>query len=94
MVKLEIKNIQDVPNTVDIIITGETHTAASAIVENLNSNPDTLYSAYKVSHPYDDFVSIRISSKNNESPISLFKNTLSQLTRDLDSLITSVEEQC
>lgn len=87
MVEIEINKFSAIPNTIDIKIDGETHTVASVIVENLNKNPSCLFAAYKVNHPYDNFVNIRITAKDEENPVELFKNTLKNIIGNVDILI-------
>lgn len=87
MVEVTVKQVNALPNTIDVVITGETHTAASAIVERLNADAACEYAAYKVGHPTDNFVTIRIKGDEHRSAKEILKNSIRTIIRDIDSLI-------
>ena len=91
MVSTTTKKLPTVPNTVDIVIHGETHTAASVIVERLEATPSCDYVAYKVEHPKDDFASLRIKAANNSDPVDLLKGALQAIVADIDDLIVQTK---
>ena len=86
MARVEIKTSPTVPNTIDVRIEGETHTAAAAIVERLNSISDCGFAAYRVDHPDDSFVHIRVQGSEARSARDILKQALTEIMSDLDDM--------
>lgn len=61
--KVEICKNTSGTNTMEIKLNGEGHTAASVITERLEGM--TEFAAYKITHPTDNFVTIRIKTTEN-----------------------------
>ncbi|OQS55805.1 hypothetical protein EHP00_1645 [Ecytonucleospora hepatopenaei] len=77
-------------NSIDVKLNGEGHTAASVITERLVDM--TEFAAYKIAHPTDSFVTIRI--KTNENPIATFKKCVKSIVYDLNDLMEQVKNGC
>jgi len=92
MPKVSIKPLGTVLNTIDVVIDKETHTAASVIVEKLNDDPMCEYAAYKVDHPRDDFVSIRIKGRGSVNPREILRNSVVSLLSDIEDLIAQTRK--
>lgn len=84
--KVEIIKSNSLPNTIDIRLNNEGHTAASVIVERLEEM--SIFSAYKITHPTDTYVTIRIQSKEN--PRDVFQKCIESIIEDIDGLMTQL----
>lgn len=92
MTKLTIKPSLSNINVIDIVIQNETHTCAAPIVERMNSNPACLFSAYKIEHPSEDFVNIRVQGHDHKNAKEIFKESVESIIRDLDDLLTQLRK--
>ena len=81
--KVDIVKSDSLPNTIDIRLNDEGHTAASVIVERLEEM--SIFSAYKITHPTDTYVTIRIQSKEN--PKDVFRKCVESIVEDIDGLM-------
>lgn len=88
---VSIDPVSTAPNTIDVRITGETHTAASAIVERLNSDRGCDYAAYKVEHPKDDFVVIRVKG-GSRAARDVLRGGIAGIIKDIDDLISQIKK--
>lgn len=91
MSKVSIKPSLSSINVIDVVIQDETHTCAAPIVERMNSNPACLFSAYKVDHPNDSFVSIRIQGNEHKNAKTIFEESIKSIVADLDDLIYHIK---
>lgn len=91
-ISVSVSHLSAIPDTADFIITNETHTAASVIVERLASDPKCEFSAYRVDHPMDKFVSIRVTGKNGETPESVMRGCLISIIKDIEDIIVQVRK--
>lgn len=92
MSHVTIKPVNTVLNTIDVVIEGETHTAASCIVERLTSDPECEYAAYKVDHPMDEFVTIRVKGNESRSAKDVLRNSIISIIKDVDDVIGRVKQ--
>ncbi|ORD93462.1 hypothetical protein ECANGB1_2197 [Enterospora canceri] len=88
--KTEISQSESLPNTIEIRLNDEGHTAASVITERMEESVD--FVAYKITHPTDNFVTIRVQSKEN--PVLQFKKCVKSIIRDISEVIEQVENAC
>lgn len=88
--KIEINKSTTMANAVEIRMNGEGHTAASVITERLEDMAD--YVAYKIEHPTDNFVTIKIQSKENQ--IILFKKCVKSIIFDINDIIEQINNTC
>lgn len=85
------KNIQ---NTLDLKIHNETHTLGSVLSDKLCQDKRCTFSSYKVLHPKDDFVFVRVGCDESVSVKDCLIENLSELcgyTQDLINQIRNVE---
>ncbi|KAL6120549.1 hypothetical protein NUSPORA_02702 [Nucleospora cyclopteri] len=87
-VKVKIENYDKNTNSIELILNNEGHTAASVITERLEQN--ATFSAYKISHPTDKFVRIKVEAK--EDPVLLIKNCIGTIIKDLEDVIETLKE--
>lgn len=82
-IKPSLSNI----NVVDIVIQNETHSCAAPIVERMNSDPACLFAAYKIEHPSENFVSVRVQGNENKNARAIFKESVESIISDLDDVL-------
>lgn len=92
MPKVTIKPSLSNINVIDVVIQDETHTCAAPIVERMNMDPACQFSAYKVEHPNDTFVSIRVQGNEHKNAKTIFKESVRGIIADLDGLIHQIKE--
>lgn len=92
MPKVSINPSLSSVNVIDIVIQDETHTFAAPIVERMNSDPACLFSAYKVEHPNDSSVSIRVQGNEHKNARTIFKESVKSIISDLNDLIQHIKE--
>ncbi|KAI5170322.1 DNA-directed RNA polymerase II subunit RPB11 [Pancytospora epiphaga] len=91
MTRIEITPVSAIPNTIDVIVKGEGHTASSVIVERLNNDRGCDYAAYKILHPEDNFVTIRVKG-NTRTAKEVLRSSISSIIKDLDDLIFQLKK--
>ncbi|KAI5148428.1 DNA-directed RNA polymerase II subunit RPB11 [Enteropsectra breve] len=91
MVEVSVTPSTSAINTLDIVIEGETHTAGSCIVDRLQNDPSCLFAAYRVAHPTDHFMSMRVQGNDVQNAKEILKNGISEIIKDIDDLIQQVE---
>lgn len=92
MPKVSSKTSASVLNTMEVKIENESHTAASVIVERINESPHCEYASYKIAHPTDSFVLIKIKSDDNKNVRTLFKDSLMSIVDDIEDLSAQVRQ--
>lgn len=90
MTVVTIKPTVDSPNVIEIVIQKESHTCAAPIVERLNKDPACQYAAYKIEHPSDSFVSIRVQGNEHKNAKTIFTEGVYSIIEDLDSLLSQL----
>lgn len=84
--KAAMEFVGDVRNTVELRIENETHTLGSLLSEQLLEDRRCLFSAYRVNHPTDTHVSLRVSGDRSCSVRDLLLETLRRIETDTVSL--------
>ncbi|ELQ76940.1 RNA polymerase, subunit L [Trachipleistophora hominis] len=90
---LHIKYSKNTPNTVELHINGESHTLGNLIAEKILSDPRCTFSAYKVNHPLDEEVDLKVSAQKDTPVLTLIKDNLKSLEDDIESLIAQAKEE-
>ena len=90
MVKVEIKPSLSSLNSIDVTIKDESHTIAAPLIERMNFDPNCVFSAYKISHPADDFVNLKIQGNEFRNAKDILETTLRSIINDLDDLVAQV----
>lgn len=92
MKKVTITPSTSTINTIDVRIENESHTVAAPIIERLNDSPHCEYAAYKIDHPTDKFVSIKIKGDETKNAKEIFKECVMGLIDDIESVISQVKQ--
>ncbi|KCZ82118.1 hypothetical protein H312_00393 [Anncaliia algerae PRA339] len=89
---LEIKYDKNSLNTIELTIYNESHTLANMIQEYIQNDPSCTFCAYKVSHPGDNFVKIKVTSDTSKPVRHLVIDSLRKLSTNIKDLIEEVNE--
>jgi len=92
MEKVIITPSTEALNTIDVVINEEGHTAASCIVERLQQSQDCQFAAYKVDHPKDTYVRLKIQGGPNFNAEEVLKRSINGIISDIDDLISYVRQ--
>ncbi|KAI4291508.1 DNA-directed RNA polymerase II subunit RPB11 [Pancytospora philotis] len=93
MPRIAVKQVSTLPNTIDVVVTGETHTAAAAIVERLNSDSACTYAAYRIEHPTDDYVTIRVMGDETKTARDILRQSIAGIIKDINELIEQADDR-
>lgn len=89
--KLRIKYDKDAVNTVELIIYEESHTLANMIRDRILENDACTFCAYKMTHPSDNFVSVRASAVESRPVRLMVLESLRLLSKDIDGLASRLK---
>ena len=85
--KVAMSYVGNARNTIELRIENETHTLGSMVCEGLLEDKRCLFSAYRVDHPTDSHVSLRITADRNCQAKDLLLETLKRMEDDTASLM-------
>lgn len=88
--KVEVKYDKDTVNTMELIVHGESHTLANMVRDMILKNSSCTFCAYKIAHPSDDFVSIRVGAIENTPVRIMVIESLEVLSQNIEDLINQV----
>lgn len=89
---LEIKYDKNSLNTIELTIYDESHTLANMIQDYIQKDPACTLCVYKVAHPGDKFVKIKVSSDNSKPVRHLVIDSLRKLSSEIKGLMEQVDE--
>ncbi|KAK1350468.1 putative subunit Rpb11 of DNA-directed RNA polymerase II [Hamiltosporidium tvaerminnensis] len=84
--KLTIEYDKKTPNTVEFIIHDESHTLANMITERFLKDQRCTFSAYKIVHPLDNNVHIRVTAIRSINVKSLIIEILKSFETEINEL--------
>lgn len=80
-----------ISNSVELSIRDEDHTLGNAIVAEMQNTKGVAFAAYKIPHPLQNILKIKIATENTEDrPIDFLKTSLDTLIRDCDTMLSSI----
>ena len=79
-------------NSIEMNIRDETHTLGNALVSELLLVPNVSFAAYKIPHPLQNLLKVKVSLKEGaeEHPLERVKSTIERLIGECDSLQASL----
>ncbi|ADM11474.1 DNA-directed RNA polymerase II [Encephalitozoon intestinalis ATCC 50506] len=89
--KVEVNYVGNTRNTIELKIDGETHTLGSLLSEELLEDKRCLFSAYRVEHPTDNHVFLRITADKDCQVKDLLLETLKRIEEDTVLLISQLK---
>lgn len=91
---LKILRDKKVPNSIELIIEGETHTLANLLTEKLLNDERCVYSAYKVLHPLEEKVNIKVTASKGCDVILLVTETLQSMSNEIEDCKSKFYDAC
>lgn len=94
---IQINRDKKLPNTVEIEIVGESHTLGNLLADRLLSDKRCTYAAYKVPHPLEEKMILKVSAERGSDVIGLVNETIKNIIGQIDDVsrqIEDVERKC
>ncbi|EAL68596.2 hypothetical protein ACTFIW_002334 [Dictyostelium discoideum] len=82
-----------IPNASMFTILKEDHTIGNLIRMQLIADQDIIFAGYRMPHPLEHNVNIRIQTNNNTNPLECVQKSMECLSREFTSLENSFIEQ-
>ncbi|KAI0492740.1 hypothetical protein KFK09_027016 [Dendrobium nobile] len=80
-------------NAASFTIEREDHTIGNILRMQLHRDPNVLFAGYKLPHPLQYKIIIRIHTASQSSPTQAYTQSIDDLDRELDHLKKSLEEE-
>ncbi|EIJ88624.1 DNA-directed RNA polymerase II subunit RPB11 [Nematocida parisii] len=78
-------------NSIEISIRDEDHTIGNALASELQKEKDVSFSAYKIPHPLQNILKVKVVvEKSEDRPIEFVKASLDHLISDCDSMLSQI----
>lgn len=74
------------PNTVLITVNREDHTLGNLLCSALQRDPNVIFAGYKVPHPLEYHVVIRVQTERGHAPIDVVQHCIEKLIKELAGL--------
>jgi len=78
---MELKVIE-AKNKIEVDLIGEDHTFCNLLRETLQKDPDVVYAAYNISHPYVSEPKLIVETKGKKSPKTAILNAAEAIKKD------------
>lgn len=93
-IEKNLKIIRDkkLPNTIELEITGESHTLGNLLTDTLLSDKRCTYAAYKVPHPLEEKLIVKISAERGSDVIGLLNETIKNVIAQIDHVSQKIED--
>lgn len=92
MSKVVIKPSITSENSIDVTIQKESHTAAVPIVEEMLKDPNCVFAAYKISHPNDDFLTMKIQGNDKKEAKKILEDGIKSVIAEIEDVIEQVKQ--
>jgi len=77
-------------NSIEISIKDEEHTLGNLLATELQNTEHVTFAAYKVPHPLQNILKVRIEVEGERSPLDSVKTALEKIKRNCESLQASI----
>eukprot|EP00117_Sycon_ciliatum_P028369 scpid96978/ scgid22811/ DNA-directed RNA polymerase II subunit RPB11; DNA-directed RNA polymerase II subunit J; RNA polymerase II 13.3 kDa subunit; RPB14 len=84
--KLSIEKDTKVPNAASFLIMKEDHTLGNALRAQLLRDPKVIFAGYRVPHPLENKLIIRVQTTPDYTPQEAFSNAITDLTSEISLL--------
>lgn len=91
--KLTVEEDTKIPNAATITINKEDHTLANMLRSQLLQLPYVLFAGYKVPHPLEPRVQIKVQTDNSSTPIQAVQKASNDLIVTLSKLRDAMEKE-
>lgn len=82
---------KNIPNTIEIRVEGETHALGSSLSEEITKDSRCKFSTYKVNHPVDEHMFIKVCADESCAVKDLVIETLKKLEGATQDLINQLQ---
>ncbi|KDN43546.1 RBP11-like subunits of RNA polymerase [Tilletiaria anomala UBC 951] len=91
--RVEIKEDTRIPNAVTVTLHKEDHTLGNMIRQAVLSQPGIMFCGYKVPHPLEPRVQIRIQTNGEQTPVQVLQTACEKLITQIDDVRTQFKQQ-
>lgn len=90
---LKIMMDKKYPNTVEIELEGESHTLGNLITEKFLEDKRCTFSAFKIKHPLEEKLLVKVSTGNNCEVMPFVLEVLKNLSKEIKDCAAQFEEK-
>ncbi|GAA0156769.1 DNA-directed RNA polymerase [Lithospermum erythrorhizon] len=80
-------------NAASFTVEREDHTVANILRMQLHSDPNVLFAGYKLPHPLQYKIIVRIHTTSQSSPMQAYNQAINDLDKELDHLKSAFEAE-
>ncbi|KAJ1955772.1 DNA-directed RNA polymerase II core subunit [Linderina pennispora] len=91
--KIDIIKDSKMPNCIQFNIQKEDHTIANILRYKLLKNPHVIFAAYRLPHPLEYYVEIKVQTTSEVTPISVMKEAIQSLVREYGNIRGKFENE-
>ncbi|KAJ1944747.1 DNA-directed RNA polymerase II core subunit [Linderina macrospora] len=91
--KIDIIKDSKMPNCIQFNIQKEDHTIANILRYKLLKNPHVIFAAYRLPHPLEYYVEIKVQTTSEVTPISVVKEAIQSLVREYGNIRSKFENE-
>ena len=92
--KVEYKKDTKLTNAATFMFQKEDHTMGNAIRMQLHEDPDVIFAGYKIPHPLEWRMLVKIQTKESSNPFIGMQTALSALHEEITSIRSQFAQQC
>ncbi|GAA5919112.1 hypothetical protein JCM6882_005126 [Rhodosporidiobolus microsporus] len=91
--KVQVDEDTKIPNAATLTVNKEDHTLANMLRSQLLLNPTVLFCGYKLPHPLESKVVIKVQTDGSQTPIVAVQDAISQLILLLSRVKTAFQNE-
>jgi len=91
--KVSVTKDTKIVNAASFTVEREDHTLGNCIRMSLLRDPDVLFSGYKMPHPLEHCIVVKIQTRKTSTPYHAIDNALTDLIAEVDSIEVAFKEQ-
>ncbi|GLJ17788.1 hypothetical protein SUGI_0310730 [Cryptomeria japonica] len=91
--KVSYERDMKIMNAATFVIEREDHTVGNVVRMQLHRDPNVLFAGYKLPHPLQYKVLLRIQTTSQSSPMQAYNLAIDDLDKELDCLKSSFEAE-
>jgi DNA-directed RNA polymerase II subunit RPB11 len=92
-IKVSFEKDTKIPNAVTFTIRKEDHTLGNLLRMQLLRDPAVSFAAYKVPHPLEPQIVVKVQTKENKDPVITTTTALTALENEFAEMRAKLEEQ-
>eukprot|EP01101_Sappina_pedata_P005977 TRINITY_DN2862_c0_g1_i1.p2 TRINITY_DN2862_c0_g1~~TRINITY_DN2862_c0_g1_i1.p2 ORF type:complete len:121 (+),score=50.15 TRINITY_DN2862_c0_g1_i1:15-377(+) len=91
--KVTIKDDTKIKNAAMVVVQKEDHTLGNLLRMQLHRDPDVLYSGYRMPHPLDHSIELKIQASDRSTPTKALLTAIGDLSSELSLLEERFRDQ-